>query len=519
MRPARVRGVIIAPTAGEPPAPLPGEAARRKRRPGDDSWQEYRPAAGDDFLTQLLALLRPSAQALLRQVRWPQPLYEFQLRGVVFLYERSAALLADDMGLGKTVQALAAIHLLLAGRQIGEALVICPASLVTQWSEQVRAWLPQLAEAHTVLRGSPEERHAQWRAATPLKVIGYETLRADLEAGRLPRRKFGLVVLDEAQRIKNAESALAVCCKALPRERSWALSGTPLENRLEDLASILEFITGERGVQLAAGPALRARQRQLQLRRRKEDVFDQLPAKTVIDVAIDLTPEQRAVYDELEQEGKKELEGLGEEARVAHVLALITRLKQVCNFCPRTGASSKLEFLRERLREVAERDRRALVFSQYTDAAVGIRRLRAELGAQVGLFHGGMTAGERELAIRAFKRGETPVLALSLKAGGVGLNLQEASYVFHFDRWWNPAVERQAEDRAHRHGQPLPVTVYRLLSPRTIEERACALLREKEALFARIVDGAPAPETSAVTVAELFGLLELEVPERLRSEG
>jgi SNF2 family DNA or RNA helicase len=127
-----------------------------------------------------------------------------------------------------------------------------------------------------------------------------------------------------------------------------------------------------------------------------------------------------------------------------------------------------------------------------------------------------MTAGEKELAIRAFKRGETPVLALSLKSGGVGLNLQEASYVFHFDRWWNPAVERQAEDRAHRHGQRLPVTVYRLVSPQTIEERACALLREKEALFRRVVDDAPAPESSALTVAELFGLLDLEVPERLR---
>ncbi len=519
---AAVRDVLVRPptrrwwgrgAAGPEDEPESGAAPARRKSAAPEV---------DEFLAGLLALLRPPAAALLNQLHWPCPLYPYQQAGVAFLYERREALLADDMGLGKTVQTLAALNLLLASRQIADALIVAPASLVHYWSEQIRTWLPQLAGAHTVIRGAPGKRRRQWRAATPLKVVGYETLRADQEAGRVPPAWIGVVVLDEAQRIKNAETGLAFACKALRRDRSWALSGTPVENRVEDLVSILQFVTGERWLELAAGPALRARQRELQLRRRKEDVLADLPPKTIVEVALELTPEQRSTYTELEKNGRLELRRLGRELTVKHVLALLTRLKQVCNFCPNTGRSAKLEFIHERLTEVLENDRRALLFSQFTDASFGLRRLRAELGDRaVGLFHGGMSPNERETAVRAFKRGEVPVLALSLRAGSLGLNLQEASYVFHFDRWWNPAVERQAEDRAHRIGQSLPVTVYRLTSIGTVEERARALLREKEALFEEIVEGAPPPDTPSVTVAELFALLDLEPPRggNERSEG
>src|SRR5205085_8155598 len=140
--------------------------------------------------------------------------------------------------------------------------------------------------------------------------------------------------------------------------------------------------------------------------RRKEDVLTQIPPKVTIDAAVDLTPWQRASYEQLERSGKKHLSQLGEEVTTTHVLALVTRLKQVCNFCPKTGASSKLEFVTERLAEILENGRQALIFSQYTDERVGIRRLRAELGERVGLFHGGMSPREREVAVQAFKRGE-----------------------------------------------------------------------------------------------------------------
>src|SRR5262249_15788721 len=157
-----------------------------------------------------------------------------------------------------------------------------------------------------------------------------------------------------------------------------------------------EFVTGERSFSLTAGPALRAIQRELQLRRRKEDVFAEMPPKTLLDVAVELTPWQRASYERLEHAGKRRLRDLGDDVTTTHVLSLMRRLKQVCNFCPATGASSKREFVSERLAEIVQNDRRALIFSQYTDERVGLRRLAAELGEPVGLFHGGMTPRERE---------------------------------------------------------------------------------------------------------------------------
>jgi SNF2 family DNA or RNA helicase len=467
----------------------------------------------DGFLPGLRELLRPNVQAVLKREEWPHPLYPFQEAGVLFLYERNAALLADEQGLGKTVQALAAASLLFSTGQIEQAVVLCPAPLVSHWAREARRWLPRLADGATVVKGSPLSRFYRWHSRAPLLIAGYESFRADLAAGRLPERTWDLVVLDEAQRIKNAETELAYACKALSRRRSWALTGTPLENSLDDLLSILEWVTGHSAA--GAALALREAQGQLQLRRKKETVARELPPKTVVNVMLELDAAQRHAYARLEREGVLELRERGDSLRVTHVLALLTRLKQVCNFCPLTGGSAKLEFLRAQLGEILANDRQALVFSQFADERVGIRRVARELGPDVEVYHGGMSAGARDRAVRRFQEGEILVLGISLRAGGVGLNLQRASYVFHFDRWWNPAVEWQAEDRAHRLGQELPVTVYRLIAAGTVEERIHAVLEGKEALFQQVIEGVPAPSASRLTLDELFGLLDLPVPERL----
>jgi len=479
-----------------------------------------RPTAppADDFLAGLRELLRPNVHAVLRREEWPHPLYPFQEEGVLFLYERDAALLADEMGLGKSVQALAAAGLLFSTGQIQEALILCPAALVSHWRREARRWLPRMADVVTVVQGSGMARHHQWHSRAPLRIAWYETFRSDFTAGRMPERHWDLVVLDEAQRIKNRETELAHACKALPRRRSWALTGTPLENSLDDVLSILEWVTRGSGVGLGSAPALRAAQEGLQLRRKKEAVALQLPPKTVINIVLDMGPRQRDAYERLQREGVVELRERGERLQVTHVLALLTRLKQLCNFCPATGESAKLEFLRGQLAEILAHNRQALVFSQFTDERAGLLRLEREIGPEFSVYHGGMSPAARDRAVQRFNDGDSPVLGLSLRAGGVGLNLQRAAFVFHFDRWWNPAVEWQAEDRAHRIGQPLPVTVYRLIMGGTVEEKVHGILEGKEALFREVIEGVPTPGRSGLSIDELFGVLDLEMPPRVRDD-
>jgi SNF2 family DNA or RNA helicase len=475
-------------------------------------------APPEGFLPTLRELLRPNVRALLSREEWPAPLYPFQEQGVLFLCERPGALLADDMGLGKTVQSLAAISLLLSSGQISQAVVLCPAPLVLNWQREALRWLPRLEGGIVAIEGDAVRRVHGWRSRAPLLIAGYETFRVDVAADRLPERNWDLLVLDEAQRIKNDDTELSRACKSLARRRSWALTGTPLENRVEELVSILEFVTGEPGSHFSGLHAMRAAQQALQLRRTKEGVALELPSKTVVTVMLELGPTQREVYDRLAHEGILELRERGERLSVPHVLGLLTRLKQVCNFCPVSGESVKLDYLREQLAQVTAAGRSALVFSQFTDEQVGVRRLARELPG-VEVYHGGMSHTARDWAVQQFQRGDTPALAVSLRAGGVGLNLQRASYVFHFDRWWNPAVEWQAEDRAHRLGQELPVTVYRLVTAGTIEEKIHAILAAKEALFQQWIEGAPAPVLSGLTLNELFGLLELPPPDGLNPDS
>jgi SNF2 family DNA or RNA helicase len=374
-------------------------------------------------------------------------------------------LLADEMGLGKTIQAIAALRVLAARGAAASSLVVAPAPLVLQWRRQFRAWAPDLSLS-TVL-GPAHERVRAWRAKAQVHIVGYESLLADMglppPAGPAGRA-WNVVALDEAQRIKSADAGVARAAKRLRRERSWALTGTPLENRLDDLLSIIDFVAPGRFDPSAKAVGLRRLLKEIQLRRRR-DVLTDLPPKTASTVYLDLGQRQRACYQRAERDGIVRLEALGRDLRITHVLELILRLKQICNFCPETGESAKLVDLRTRLATIAEAGEKALVFSQFVEAPFGIRRLAAELRAfEPVLFVGGMDSLARASALSAFERDpRRRAMLLSLRAGGVGLNLTSASYVFHFDRWWNPAVEAQAEDRAHRIGQERPVHTFAYL--------------------------------------------------------
>jgi SNF2 family DNA or RNA helicase len=425
---------------------------------------------------------------------WPAPLLPYQVDGINALLARPGLLLADDMGLGKTIQAIAAIRILVRRGHARRCLVLAPVSVCTQWRRELRRWAPELSAI--VVVGTAEDRAWQWRAGANVTIVGYETFRADAAAGPAypPRRiDWDLVVLDEAQRVKNREAQATQDAKALRRRRSWALTGTPLENQLDDLASIMEFVDGldgGPGRRYHPGPDLEDRHRQVQLRRRKADVLTQLPPKRFIELDLRLSGAQDRAYRRAEQEGLVRLRAMGPELRIEHVLALIMRLKQLCNVDPVTGRSAKLTDLEGRVATLVAEGHRALVFSQFADERFGVAAIAARLGQFAPLsYTGALDRATRQDIVRRFTDDDRHrVLVLSLRAGGVGLNLQAASYVFHLDRWWNPAIERQAEDRSHRMGQQHPVTVFSYTCEQTIEERIRSILTAKQRLFDTVVD-------------------------------
>jgi SNF2 family DNA or RNA helicase len=482
-----------------------------------------RPSQDMPLAKRLAALLQPPPELLLAPagpLEWPGPLLPYQLTAIRELLARELLLLADDMGLGKTVEALAALRVLALRRQLEAALVVAPAGLLTQWRAELHRWAPELRLS--TVHGSAADRRWQWRTPAHVYLTSYETLRADYtDNPHSPvARLWDLVVLDEAQRIKNAATDLSRACKRLRRRRQWALTGTPLENSTADLISLLEFVNPAppRAHRHAMPPvALRAELGCVQLRRRKADVLAELPPKRVGRILLPLTPAQRASYERAEQEGIVELRARGESVQVQHVLALIVRLKQICNFCPSSGASSKLDDLRERVGVLAAEGYKALVFTQFANAQNGARAIAGRLGSTALAYTGELAPHQRDHVLHQFRtQPERRVLVLSLLAGGQGLNLQEASYVFHFDRWWNPSVEQQAEARSHRLGQQYPVTVYSYTCENTIEERIEQVLRGKQQLFAELVDDVSLDLGAALTADELFDLFDLQPPPSLR---
>ena len=415
------------------------------------------------------------------------------------------------MGLGKTIQVIAALRALFHDRALATALVVVPSGLVLQWRRQLRDWAPELELA--TVAGSRDERIAAWKRDARVKICSYDVLRNDrsLPAPYGPaRRTWGVVVADEAQRFKNAHTDIAATMRNLKRDRAWALTGTPIENRPDDAVSILDFVAPglfDHDTMIAGLRTVLAR---VQLRRRRTEVLPGLPPKTVFTIGLDLTPAQRAAYARAEREGLVWLRDLGARVRVSHVLELILRLKQICNACPETLESAKLSDLRQRLAAVTADGGKALVFSQFVRAPFGTEMLaRALAEYRPIVLTGAMSPAAREQAMAEFAGDPAHrVMVLSLKAGGVGLNLTAASTVFHFDRWWNPAVETQAEDRAHRIGQTRPVQVFAYLCADTIESRIADILEDKRAIFADLIDDVP-----------ISGLRRLTLPDLLRSVG
>ncbi|NGN67518.1 DEAD/DEAH box helicase [Streptomyces sp. A7024] len=461
-------------------------------------------------------------------------LRDYQLRGLDWLHRMTSlglgGCLADDMGLGKTIT-LISLHLLRQEQPetSGPTLVVCPASLMGNWQREIEKFAP----------GTPVRRfHGPARSLDDLTagfvLTTYGTMR--LDARRLAAADWGMVVADEAQHVKNPFSATAKELRTIGAKARVALTGTPVENNLSELWAILDWTTpgllgslasfraryaeaAEGGVDPAAAERLGKLVRPFLLRRRKSDpgIAPELPPKTETDRAVALTPEQVGLYEAMVRETLAKISAADDMARRGLIMKLMTALKQICNHPaqylkedrPRIpGRSGKLELLDELLDVVLAEDASVLVFTQYVQMARLLERHLAARGVPAQLLHGGTPVPEREAMVERFQAGEVPVFLLSLKAAGTGLNLTRAEHVVHYDRWWNPAVEAQATDRAYRIGQTQPVQVHRLIAEGTIEDRIAEMLTRKQGL-ADAVLGAGEAAFTELSDADLAELVEL----------
>ena len=440
-------------------------------------------------------------------------LRDYQRHGLTWLAEMTSlglgACLADDMGLGKTVT-LIALHLHRREQgATGPTLVVCPASLLGNWEDEVARFAPGVAvrRFHGAARdlGGLDRLDPRHGA---IVLTTYGTLRRDAEA--LAGVAWDLVVADEAQHVKNPRTSTARALRSVPSAARVALTGTPVENDLTELWAILDWATpgllGSRNAfrKVWAGPIesglepTKARQfadliGPFLLRRRKSDpgIAPELPAKTETDHPVRLTREQVVLYESFVRDTMARIERADEDTRRGLVLMLLTGLKQICNHPAQflkqsagrlSGRSEKIDLLDELVGTVLAEDGAVLVFTQYVAMARLLESHLARAGVPHQLLHGGTPVRERDAMVRRFQAGEVPVFLLSLKAGGTGLNLTRADHVIHVDRWWNPAVEEQATDRAYRIGQTRPVQVHRMVTRGTIEERIAELLTRKRAL-------------------------------------
>ncbi|MFF1508626.1 SNF2-related protein [Streptomyces sp. NPDC058326] len=469
-------------------------------------------------------------------------LRDYQLRGLDWLHRMTSlglgGCLADDMGLGKTITVIALhLHRQSDPAAAGPTLVVCPTSLMGNWEREIGKFAP----------GTPVRRfHGATRDLEDLADGGfvlttYGTMR--LDAARLATRNWGLVVADEAQHVKNPYSATARQLRTIGARARVALSGTPVENNLSELWAILDWTTpgllGSLGafrtrfaaaVEGSRDPAAAARLaalvRPFLLRRRKSDpgIAPELPPKTETDRAVSLTPEQAGLYEAVVRETLAAIAEADGMERRGLVVKLLTGLKQICNHPaqylkearPRIeGRSGKLELLDELLDTILAEGACTLVFTQYVGMARLLETHLAARGVRTQFLHGGTPVAAREAMVARFQNGEVPVFLLSLKAAGTGLNLTRAEHVVHYDRWWNPAVEAQATDRAYRIGQDRPVQVHRLIAEGTIEDRIATMLDRKRELADTVLGtgGDAPPELTELTDAELAELV------RLRGDG
>ena len=437
------------------------------------------------------------------------PLYAYQVRGAIFMACRGRCILGDDMGLGKTIETMAAVELLARERGIRRVLVVAPASVKYQWESEIRKFTGRPVQLIEGLKNAREELYAQ---DTFYRLVNYEQVVRDLEAMNAWRPD--LVVLDEAQRIKNWESKTSRAVKKLRSRYAFVLTGTPLENKLEELYSIVQFVDDRR-----LGPAfqflhehrvldddgnlqgyrnldrIREKLAPILLRRTRAEVLGQLPARTDNTVYVELSDAQRGPYEDQRTTLARLLQkSVLTELDRKRILACIVNLRMLCDstflFDKQTNVSPKLDEFAELIQElVAAGGHKAVVFSQWEMMLVKAAEVLERLGVGYAVLHGGVPGKDRRDLLERFKQDGTCRVFLSTDAGGTGLNLQAADTVVNLEVPWNPAVLEQRIARVHRMGQERPVRVVNFVTRGSIEERVLKAIEMKRSLFAGVFDG------------------------------
>lgn len=472
---------------------------------------------GKNFSAFLERLHSPEAQNYRVPDKIRIELRGYQKTGFSWLHMLSdngfGGILADDMGLGKTLQAITYMASLLETESFTEVpfLVVCPTSLVYNWLDEVENYAPHIRVK--IIQGTPEERRALLLDGNDcdLYITSYPLLRRDLQYYN--EKQFHTVFIDEAQFIKNAMTGNARSVKGLHAKTRFALTGTPIENSLSELWSIFDFImpgylfSYTRFAKRFERPAAKGDTHILQqlsrrikpflLRRMKKDVLAELPEKIENKLVTELTEEQRKLYLSYAKQARNEISDeisrVGFEKSRMQILAALTRLRQICchpgmfleNY---EGGSGKVSLFLQIMDELRQNGHRILVFSQFTSMLEILKDALTE--AEIPFFYlcGSTKPAERQEYVKRFNGGEGDLFLISLKAGGTGLNLTGADTVIHFDPWWNPAVEEQASDRAHRIGQEKNVHVIKLLTKGTIEEKIFRLQQKKQDLFNAVIE-------------------------------
>ncbi|MCA9148061.1 MAG: DEAD/DEAH box helicase [Planctomycetales bacterium] len=455
-------------------------------------------------------------------------LRDYQRDGYAWLkrlaYWNTGACLADDMGLGKTIQALA---LLLARASEGPQLVIAPASVAFNWENETRRFAPTLTPK--LFRDGDRDQFFSDIQAGDLVITSYGLLQSEI--ARFEAVQWKTALLDEAQAVKNTATKRSQAVMQLQANFRLILTGTPMENHLGELWNLFRFIVPgllgsqdefrsrfaipiERDNCRATRNRLKKLIQPFLLRRTKSEVLTELPSRTESVLEVELSPAEAALYEALRQQALERISAAAEDSQAQgeqhlQVLAELTRLRLACCHPELVGGngieSTKLELFREKIAEIIEGQHKVLVFSQFVKHLAILRKALDDMGVSYLYLDGSTPVAKRKEAVEAFQDGEGDVFLISLKAGGTGLNLTAADYVIHMDPWWNPAVEDQATDRAHRIGQQRPVNVYRLITKGTIEEKIVELHNSKRDLADSLLEGSDS--SGKLTTEELIGLL------------
>ena len=471
------------------------------------------------------------------------PLYEFQKVGALFLGYNPASLLGDEPGLGKTLQTIAAL------KDNSRILILCPASLKYNWHEEIKKWRPNPSCDPIVIDGNQKSRLLDWKASTALKytIANYELLLRDWDA--IKAVQWDAIVCDEAQRMANPEAkttkAVKILSKYHPNAKRIALTGTPISNKAEDIWSIVDWLSPDflgnywqfkyeycvfgtkedeqgnevddysRVVGYKDLDKLCALLEPIMLRRRKEEVLTDFPAKTVQNVKFDLSEEEGKIYDRIRRlvvdEIREYLDGIDTRS-LALLPVKMLRLKQVTDHPALIGEafqgdSSKLKVLKELLEPVIANGDKAIIFTQFAEMAKILNRAFIDLDPL--LISGSVPTEDRQRYVNAFNSDPVHKIIIMTEAGSAGLNLQAASYVFHYDAPWSIAKLEQREGRAHRIGQTKPVTVYNLIARGTIDEYVLKVLKTKNLLSLEVLGDEERLEKAGLSEEDIKSILRM----------